>query len=410
MRLLLISARKDLKRRFADVLALVVWLGIPLAVGGLLFLVSGGGSDQKMPKATVLLADLDQSLVSRFVASGASSGQLGEMLDVQRVTLDVGERRIAAGEASALLVLPRGFGDAVLKETPAEVRLVTNPAQQLLPGIVREGLEVLVEAAFYAQRVFGEQLRTIAGAGGAGLSNPQVAGMSTSVNDRLKALDGLVFPPALTVVTQAAPAVAPGPNFGLLFVPGILMMAALFVAQGTSGDLWIEKRDGTLRRARSWPGPIWPFLGGKLLAGSAIVALAEVVGLAVAWLLFDVSPSRLPAAFVWIWIAGASLLCYFALLQTLASSERGGHLVVMMVVFPLMMLGGSLFPFEAMPAWLGAVGRWTPNGLAVIRLREILDGRAQFGPVLLSGAGIALPALGAFWLASRRLAGRFSVN
>jgi ABC-type multidrug transport system permease subunit len=140
------------------------------------------------------------------------------------------------------------------------------------------------------------------------------------------------------------------------------------------------------------------------------VALAEIVGLAVAWLLFGVSPVRLPAAFVWIWLAGLSLLCFFALLQTVASSERGGHLVAMMVVFPLMMLGGSLFPFDVMPAWLGAIGRWTPNGLAVVRLREILDGRAHLGPVLVSGAGILLPALGAFWLASRRLAGRFSVD
>jgi len=363
-----------------------------------------------MPKAVVLLVDQDQSFISELIASGATGGRLGGLFDVQRVTLAVGERRIADGDASALIVLPKGFGNAVLTETATEIRLVTNPAQRILPGIVQEGLEVLVEGAFYAQRMFGDQLRALASTGPAGLPNAQVAQSATAVNERLRALNGLVLPPVLTVAVQAVPAPAPGPNFGLLFVPGILMMAALFVAQGTSGDLWIEKHAGTLRRARSLPGPLWPFLAGKLLAGSVIAAAAIIVGLAVAGALFGVSLMRLPLAFCWTWLASVSLLCYFALLQTLASSERGGQLLATLVVFPLVMLGGSLFPFDLMPGWLATVGRWTPNGLAVVRLREILDGRVQAGPLLGSAAGILVPAAGAFWLAARRLGGRFAVN
>ena len=50
-----------------------------------------------------------------------------------------------------------------------------------------------------------------------------------------------------------------------------------------------------------------------------------------------------------------------------------------LMVFPLMMIGGSFFPFEAMPAWMAAVGRWTPNGQAVARLKDILDGSARRG-------------------------------
>jgi hypothetical protein len=40
----LIAAIKDLRRRFADPAALLIWIGLPVVVGALMSLVSGGGS------------------------------------------------------------------------------------------------------------------------------------------------------------------------------------------------------------------------------------------------------------------------------------------------------------------------------------------------------------------------------
>jgi ABC-type multidrug transport system permease subunit len=38
------------------------------------------------------------------------------------------------------------------------------------------------------------------------------------------------------------------------------------------------------------------------------------------------------------------------------------------------MLGGTFFPFEAMPKWLAAIGQYTPNGWAVMQFKEIISG------------------------------------
>ena len=310
-------------------------------------------------------------------------------------------------------MLPKGLGDGLLNDTPVELRLVTNPAQRLLPVIVQEGLEILVEAVFYAQRFFSGPLKELRAISSDGPSNAQVAAIATAVNDRLRSLDGVVVPPVLTVATPEAAtsaAAAAVPNFGLLFVPGMLLMSILFIANGTSGDVWEEKRLGTLRRARALPWPAWQWLAGKLLASSVLVAAIAVVGLIVAWLLFGVAARHLPLALGWTWLAGAALLCYFALLQVAASTERGAQLLGTLVLFPLMMIGGSFFPFEAMPPWMAAVGRWTPNGVAVVRLREIIDGRVDPTTLAVSALAITVPALVTFWLASRRLAGRFPVS
>ena len=50
-----------------------------------------------------------------------------------------------------------------------------------------------------------------------------------------------------------------------------------------------------------------------------------------------------------------------------------GNVVISAVLFPLLMLGGSFFPSEAMPGWMAQVGRWTPNGWAVERLKALAD-------------------------------------
>ncbi len=58
------------------------------------------------------------------------------------------------------------------------------------------------------------------------------------------------------------------------------------------------------------------------------------------------------------------------------------------------MLGGSFFPFEAMPGWMASVGRWTPNGIVLERFKAVLLGGADVGSLwaiaALAGVGAAL--------------------
>jgi ABC-type uncharacterized transport system permease subunit len=75
-----------------------------------------------------------------------------------------------------------------------------------------------------------------------------------------------------------------------------------------------------------------------------------------------------------------------------------------------MMIGGSFFPFEAMPAWMAAIGQWTPNGLAVLRLKDLLYGAPSTAALLVAVLGIGVPAVAAFVLTGRRLGGRFAAG
>ena len=113
--------------------------------------------------------------------------------------------------------------------------------------------------------------------------------------------------------------------------------------------------------------------------------------------------ARLPLALVWATASGVVFLLAFTLVQLHASSQRAGTVLTNSVVMPLLFVGGSFFPFEAMPGWMAALGRWTPNGWALQHLKNILAGRTEAMPLAI--AFLALLLLGAilFLLGERRL-------
>lgn len=409
MRFAMVAAMKDLRRRLADPVALAIWIGIPLAIGGLMNLVVGGIGSAP-PRARVLIADQDDTFLSRMLAGTGGGPGLGEFIDREPVTIEDGRRRIEAGGATALLVIPAGFQAAVLDDMPAELLLVTNPAQRILPGIVEEGLGILLEGIFYAQRIFGPEIRSIARVSGAP-SDADVAAVSVAINTRIRQLQGVLLPPVISLdVKVEETRTGRDINFGQLFFPGILFMSILFIAQGMSGDIWREKSQGTLRRVLTTPQSAGALLAGKLGAGTALVGLVVGIALLASTVMFGVPLIRVPLALLWCMFAAAALLALMTLLQLAATSERGGQLLSTMVVFPLIMIGGSFFPFEAMPAWMASIGRWTPNGLAVVRLREILFGDPGPGAMLVATAVIGVPALLAFLLTVRRLRGSFATS
>jgi hypothetical protein len=56
-----------------------------------------------------------------------------------------------------------------------------------------------------------------------------------------------------------------------------------------------------------------------------------------------------------------------------------------------------------MPEWMARIGKWTPNGWSLLRLREILDGKPN--PELMAVTALGLFVLGAvlFALALMRM-------
>ena len=157
------GVRKDLQRRRADPWALVGWLAVPFLLGGLLTFITSSGSGGKSsggpPKIPILLTNHDDSALSEFLLGALRQAPEDGALDVTVVEEEEGRARVTAGKASALLVIPAGFGQAFLKDEPTALQLWTNPAERIRPQIVETGLDLVADGHFYLHRLFGAELQ-----------------------------------------------------------------------------------------------------------------------------------------------------------------------------------------------------------------------------------------------------------
>lgn len=383
MYFVLTSAVKDLLRLRRDPTTLLVWLGVPAVIAVLLVTIFGSGDVR--PNGKLLIVDEDKGLAATLLTGAFSQGPLGNMIAVEKVDREDGRRRIDKGDASALLIIPKGLTAAVLEGQSAKLQLVRNPAQQILPAIVEEALSMLTDAAFYLQAIAGDQLRKTSMAGAP--TDAQIAAMSIQVNHAVAGLRKYLSPPLIQLDTKI---VKPKPdesgNFATLMLPGMLYMAVFFVAGGLASDVWRERTSGALRRVLTTPVALGAFLAGKLIATMLVLALVGAFGITLAHFLIGLPGTHLPLAILWIALSGTGLYLLMMLIQSLASNERVANLLSNFVLLPLSMLGGSFFPLDQMPKTFARIGRLTPNGWSLLQFQGILAGAAvpsAFGIVIL---------------------------
>lgn len=409
MSFILLTVGKDLRRRAADPLALLIWIAFPVLLGVLVSMLGSGGGPA--PTARVLVADLDNSVVSALFLGALQQEDVSRFVAIERVELEVGRARIDDGEGTALLVLPAGFGAALLADEPTQLELVTNPAERILPAIVVEGLEVISELVFYGQRVLGDDVRAMLPDVPADIALVEAAlvgEIATTLTERLRTAANVADSPPFELELGAELGVSTnedtsGFDFARFILPGILFMSILFIAQGLSEDIWNEKSSGTLRRAIVAPHPLELFVAGKLLAGLVLIFGVAVIALGIGVASFGVPLARAAVAVFWSAYAGTALLGLFLFIAMISSSRRAANVTSTAVLFPLMMLGGSFLPFEAMPAWMAAVGVRTPNGIAVMQLRDLLFGPTDIGALVIATLALAFTLVVTLWLCARRL-------
>ena len=172
-------------------------------------------------------------------------------------------------------------------------------------------------------------------------------------------------------------------------------------------DIWTEVSSGTLARAMRIHGGTTALFAGKVVAGTALIALVAWFSLVAGAVLFGVAPVRVPLAWFWATVSGGALMALFQWLQVLARTRRAAVIVGHLLMFPLLILGGSLFPTEAMPKALAAAGRWTPNGWALAHLKAIFAGRAGVVETLVPMLALIAFAIVCTALGVRRVSARF---
>jgi ABC-2 type transport system permease protein len=399
---------KDLRRRLRSPLGLAIVLSFPVVFSLMLALAFGSRGD-RVPRPHLLVEDLDGEFVSQFVVSGLRSEQLAKHFEVEPVGPE-GRSRIEAGEASALLQLPHGFSEDLLRGRPVTLHLVRNPAQGILPEVTAQLAGVLAEVLGAASRALREPLATIepwigsaSTEPGAEITDAGVALVAVQIKRTLDGAESLVSPPVITLEGFATASTMStdddddderpaGTSMIFLFVlPGISVYALFLVGDLGMRDVLTESTLGTLRRQLAAPLDVRLWLLGKAcyavsLCGLALVVLA-IVAAAVLRRGVDPLGFALLAAALILAVTGTAALVY-----GLSGTERKGATLGSIIYLVLGFAGGSFIPVDSLPPTLRALAPVSPFYWGTTGFRQLLEVDASSGSI--GKSALVLAAIG----------------
>jgi ABC-2 type transport system permease protein len=159
-----------------------------------------------------------------------------------------------------------------------------------------------------------------------------------------------------------------GTNVSLAFavLPGILgMLVAVGGLQGAAGSLAVERKDGTLLRAKAVPNGMVGYLTGRVVS----VSLGAILGLVI---IFVPSPFLIPELtgigltgwLTFVWVLALGLLATLptgAVIGSLAKSPTTVNGLVTLPIIGVTAISGIFYPIFALPGWVQALG--LPAGL-----------------------------------------------
>jgi ABC-2 type transport system permease protein len=306
---------------------------------GSIFSGSGGG------KTPIGWVDLDGTTVSAELASspvvaGAfalTTGSLDEMLQAMR-----------DGKVHAVVVVPRGFGSAVVAvragqppAAPLDVTLYTDPSASQTAAAV-SGIVAAAVGGF----------------------NQSMSGVAPVLKVNAK-----------TLQTEGITATA-------YLVPGILAMALMQLGLFGAIPLVEQRQNLILKRLSATPLRRWMFVSANLATRVGVAIVQAVVLILVAGILFGITVMGSWALLAFLVLLGAMTFVSLGyVVASFAPTEDSASQLVSILQFPLMFLSGIFFAIDAMPAWLQAVAHLMPLTYLGDALRQVMVGGVPFAPL-----------------------------
>ena len=131
------------------------------------------------------------------------------------------------------------------------------------------------------------------------------------------------------------------------------------------------------------------------------------VTLTLGFLYHGLAWNKLLPSLIWLTVSGVGLFAWFAALQMLFPTSKAANLLTSILLFPLLMMGGSFFPLDVLPDWIAAIGRMSPNGFVVDRLTRELTSATAWTYDLRSWAIVLAMTVSGLALCTWRLQDRF---
>jgi ABC-2 type transport system permease protein len=420
----LVLLQKDLRLYVRDRLGLALGLLLPIALvtvfGMVMQFAFGGGGGT--PKVELWVVDEDGSAGSAKLVGALRGVELLRVrpkADEKAIDAAAGRAKVEDGEAHHVLVVGKGFGDALAAGREPPLTVVRDPGRTMEARLVGIGLMQATMAATDGKGMpwlLGSVMRR-QGMSEAGVQRVR-AGMELvqGVVDRFVGGDaelrasvaGASGAPAagafdvasmfedmvpVTRVDVRPPSRPKTLSYTLAqSVAGMVVMMLMFGLMACSVTLLQERDQGTLRRLLVTGAPRGALLLGKFLFCVTVGLVQLLVLFAYGELVFGVGTFRDPVTLLVLALTWAAAATAFGMLIAVcARTQKQAEGLSVMLILVMAALGGCWFPLQLadLPWWADVVTHATITHWAMSGFQGMFwSQQAWTDPVLLRAIGV----------------------
>ena len=376
---------KDVRVLFQDWAAVALIIAGPLVLALGLGLVTGAFSNSDAPtigRIPVVLVDEDGGQLAAALVDVLTSDDLSDLLAVETLSdADAARARVAAGDASAAVLIPTGFSDSFTPdmatgEMPASVAVtvVGDPGAPVGAAVVRSIVEEFAARADTAVAGVRVGLTQLAGSGA--VSPVELPAVGQSMAAAVFA-DSAAASAASVIRVETRNVTATGESFNILayFAPAMALLFLMYAVTLGARTLLSERREGTLARMLAAPVSSAQVLGGKvggIFLGGFIQLAALILLTTLLWQLNWGSPLS-----VLLLVVAAALAATGWGLLIASLAANAGQITSLGMALTLLfgILSGSFVPLnDAWPVldWLSRItpNRWAMDGFVALAAGE----------------------------------------
>jgi ABC-2 type transport system permease protein len=194
------------------------------------------------------------------------------------------------------------------------------------------------------------------------------------------------------------------------FYPGIVMLVLLFTSIFTTMSVIEDRHKGFLQAVLVAPASRVALVLGKTLGGVAIALVQALLFLALMPLAgFDPRAVDWPLALLVLTLTSLGLSAAGFAIAWWLDSTQGYHVVMSVLLIPLWILSGAMFPTGGAAGWIAWLMRVDPMAYGVSGIRRALYG-ARFDAAGAGSAPLEVLVLAAFAVAAIAVAVRVSMQ
>jgi ABC-2 type transport system permease protein len=175
------------------------------------------------------------------------------------------------------------------------------------------------------------------------------------------------------------PAGMEGTSYLTYFLPGTIVLVVLFTSVFSTISIIEDRQRGFLQGVLVSPAPRISVVLGSILGGTTVGFVQGMIMVALApFLGIPQTAASLGITALSIFTLSFALTSLGFMFAWRTDSTQGFHAIMNLILFPMWMVSGSVFPMEDAPSWLALIMKINPVTYCVTSLREGLSGNLDF--------------------------------